>query len=54
MIKLLQAVSNSVFYVFTNISFYSEPVNEPNKLGCYIKIGLKGFPGANTLAYWVH
>jgi len=27
-------------------------MNGPNKLECYITLGWKGLPGANTLAYW--
>ncbi len=29
-------------------------MNGPNKLGWYITLGWKGFPGTNTLAYWAH
>jgi hypothetical protein len=29
-------------------------MNMPNELECYIAIGLKGLPGTNTLAYYVH
>ncbi len=28
-------------------------MNEPNKQGCYITLGLKALPRTNALAYWV-
>ncbi len=33
-------------------SFSSQLTNGPNKLECYIRVGKKGLPGTNTLAYW--
>ncbi len=35
-------------------SFSLKFKNEPNKLECYITLGLKGLPLTNTLAYWQH
>jgi hypothetical protein len=35
-----------------NTSFSLKIINQPNKLECYIKLGWKGLPATNALAYW--
>jgi hypothetical protein len=40
--------------LFTTLHFLSNLRNRPNKLDCFNTLGWKGFPGANTLGYWVH
>ncbi len=38
---------------FTTLHFFIT-YKWPNKLECYIKLGWKGLPVINALAYWAH
>ncbi len=38
--------------VFTTFHFLRKLTNRPNKLECYITLGLKGLPISNTQTYW--
>ncbi len=41
-------------HFINNTSFSSELTNGPNKLECYITLGLKGLEGTTPQAYWAH
>ncbi len=48
-------VKSFITYVKGAVLFiFSQLTNLPNKVECYITIGRKGLPLANTPAYWAH
>ncbi len=41
-------------YDIHNSSFYLWLINGPDKLECYLILGLKGLQGTNSQVYWAH
>ncbi len=55
MLSVVAAMGEIVERMHTsNISFSLQLTNGPNKVECYITLGLKGLTGTNTQAYWAH
>ncbi len=48
-------MDETVYVLINSILFMVVgPINGPNKLEFFIKLGWKGLPVINTLAYWAH